>query len=178
MCRSLIAATTLLLLFVGCHQGFAYKGCPQGYALIEEYCFSVSVDYLKDKKTYIYGEAQSLCKNSLPTSTSQSVWTVDLVELDDSEKLEALGRHIFDDFLEDMSGLAFWVGGEYVNGAWRWVDGSKINLRSLIFIPGEPRVNGTNTALYITPQQHKRLYAIDRTKTTVLPSYVCEAKEK
>ncbi|XP_076065800.1 uncharacterized protein LOC143039525 [Oratosquilla oratoria] len=179
MCRSLIAATTLLLLFVGCHQGFAYKGCPQGYTLIDEYCLSVSDYYLKVNRTYTYAEAQLLCQKSLPTLTSQSDWTANLVELDDNEKLEALSRHIFEDFPELMSGLVYWVGGEYVNGAWRWVDGSKINLRSHIFVPGEPRINKINRTVYIVPADklNKRFYAITNEKTDILPSYVCEAKD-
>ncbi|XP_076065198.1 uncharacterized protein LOC143039217 [Oratosquilla oratoria] len=180
MCRSLIAVTTLLLLFVGCHQGFAYKDCPQGYTLLEEYCLSVSDDYLKVNKTYTYAEAQSLCQKSLPTSTSQSDWTANLVVLDDNEKLEAIDRHIFKDLPERMSRLAYWVGGEYVNGVWKWVDGSKINLWSNIFLPNEPEINGTNRAVYIVPadQQYKRYYAIFRAKTSLLPSYICEAKEE
>ncbi|XP_076065808.1 uncharacterized protein LOC143039531 [Oratosquilla oratoria] len=180
MCRSLIAATTLLLLLVGCHQGFAYKECPEGYILLEEYCIKVAHYQWKANKTYTYAEAQFLCQRSLPSSTGQSDWTGNLVGLNDSEKLEAISKHVFEDYSGYVTGIPHWVGGEYVNGVWRWVDGSKIDLRSHIFLPYEPQINGTNRAVYIVSYgtQHKRYHADTYPKTGGVPSYICEAKEK
>ncbi|XP_076065801.1 uncharacterized protein LOC143039526 [Oratosquilla oratoria] len=180
MCRSLIAATTLLLLLVGCHQGVAYEECPEGYILLEEYCIKVADYYLERLKLHTYAEAQSLCQKSLPTSTGQSDWTADLVELDDNKKLQAISKHILGDYSGRVDGLPYWVGGEYVNGVWRWVDGSKINLKSHIFVPGQPPINGTNRAVLIVPADWKnqRYYATTDAKTGHVLSYICEAKEK
>ncbi|XP_076065805.1 uncharacterized protein LOC143039529 [Oratosquilla oratoria] len=178
MCRSLIAATTLLLLLVGCHQGFAYKECPEGYILLGEYCIKVADYQLVANKTYTYAEAQFRCQRSLPTSTGQSVWTTDLVELDDNKKLEAISKHVFEQ--DSVGRIPYWVGGEYVNGVWKWVSGSKINLRSHIFLPDEPEINETNRAVYIVPadMKHKRYYASTYSRMDIVPSYICEAKQK
>ncbi|XP_076065798.1 uncharacterized protein LOC143039524 [Oratosquilla oratoria] len=180
MCRSLIAATTLLLLLVGCHQGLAYRECPEGYILLEEYCIKVADYYLERPKVHTYVEAQSLCKKSLPTSTGQSGWTADLVEFADNKKLQAISKHILGDYSGRVEGLHYWVGGEYVNGVWRWVDGSKINIRSHIFLPEEPPINGTNRAVLIVSadRENQRYYARTSVKTGYVHSYICEAKEK
>ncbi|XP_076065802.1 uncharacterized protein LOC143039527 [Oratosquilla oratoria] len=178
MCRSLIAATTLLLLLVGCHQGLAYEECPEGYILLEEYCIKVANYQLVVNKTYTYAEAQFRCQRSLPTSTDQSDWTTDLVELDDNKKLKVIGKHVFEH--DSVDRIPYWVGGEYVNGVWKWVDGSKINLRSHIFYPEEPPIDGTNRAVFIAPvdSKNKRYYAITHPRMDILPSYICEAKQK
>ncbi|XP_076065793.1 uncharacterized protein LOC143039520 [Oratosquilla oratoria] len=150
--------------------------CPSGYDLVEGYCLKVSVDYLNVKKTVTFEDAQTLCQQSISTSGK---WKSNLAFHIDDEKLQAIGKHIFDDLPAEMSGLVFWVGGQKLQDSWKWINGDLIDLSSHIWLPGQPVPSENNRRMQLVPadQINKRFYATSYKYETPrgLPSYVCEA---
>ncbi|XP_076029059.1 uncharacterized protein LOC143017902 [Oratosquilla oratoria] len=151
-----------IVLTLSCTGGRAHS-CPQDFQEAGGMCLHTI--HLEEPLSFVQG--RDLC---LALSTSE--WAVDLAIIKNYEEAEAFSKHLTETGPKNQ---AYLIGVEFVNGGWQWVDGSSINLRSTVWMPGKPEHHPSHEkeVLFAPVDPHHRYYF---TSESGAHSVLCEAE--
>ncbi|XP_063599615.1 rheacalcin-1-like [Penaeus indicus] len=100
----------------------------------------------------------------------------DLFKITPEKILEDLSQFINTHYPEETGDrYSYWVGGHGANQDWRWVDGSKLSIKSNIWLPDEPSQNQRGfTRLAPASAVHGRRYLVYADDRTIASGFICE----
>ncbi|XP_042885633.1 uncharacterized protein LOC122261880 [Penaeus japonicus] len=115
-----------------------------------------------------WNEARARCQAEDPPA--------DLLTINPPERLEELTRLLNAHFKEQTaSRYSYWVGGQGTNNNWRWVDNSKLSVKSNLWLPDHPTAGQSGfTRLIQASTLHKRRYLESRDERTIIEGFICE----
>ncbi|XP_069959726.1 uncharacterized protein [Cherax quadricarinatus] len=158
--------------------GVDAQDCPNKFRQVGARCLHVSNAIFEDPtfRPVTWGVGRNLCKNM-----TDAKWTVDLLSNFDVNFLRLVSLNIHNNYPDLSKGYyIYWIGGEYLNDQWQWLDGTPIDPHSYIWLMNCPRINptGSHTMLVPAGPGGKRQYANEYGPQNVGPSFICEAKSK